>query len=376
MTTEPFGKKNPFPAPVITCRPLTTTNSAKETIHIEFSLTHSGLEYTTGDALAVIPCNDPALVDQLISALNVCPGSPVPTPDGDSKALRDALIENYDITNVTKPLITKWNALAQNTALRALLEGEKEALSNYCWGRDLLDLLNDAPISFSDAAQFVCLLKKIMPRLYSIASSPKAHPGQVHLCVGALRYTQNDRAHNGVCSTYMADRLPAGSTAKVFIHVNKNFRVPENPATPIIMVGPGTGIAPFRAFWEERVATQAPGANWLFFGNPYKATDSCYEDELSALVSEGKLKLSIAWSRDQAEKIYVQHLMLQEGAELWTWLEQGAAFYVCGDASHMAKDVDIALQQIIQTYGKKSEEEALSYLAEMKAQHRYQRDVY
>ncbi len=215
-----------------------------------------------------------------------------------------------------------------------------------------------------------------MPRLYSIASSPMAHPGQVHLCVGAVRYTARDRKRGGVCSTYMADRLQPGSVAKVFIHTNKNFRTPEDGATPIIMVGPGTGIAPFRAFWEDRIASGATGGNWMFFGNPYKATDFCYEEELDKLTAAGQLKLSVAWSRDQAEKVYVQHLMVKEGEELWQWLEAGACFYVCGDASRMAKDVDAALHQVIQTWGNKTEEEAQAYVADMKKNRRYQRDVY
>ena len=220
------------------------------------------------------------------------------------------------------------------------------------------------------------MLKKIMPRLYSIASSPNSQPEEVHLCVGAVRYTARDRKRGGVCSTYMADRLQPGHTARVFVHTNKNFRLPENGDTPIIMVGPGTGIAPFRAFWEERTASGAQGGNWLFFGNPYKATDFCYEDELVKLTADGKLKLSVAWSRDQEKKVYVQHLMVQEGEELWKWLENGACFYVCGDASRMAKDVDAALHEVIRTWGGKSPEEAAEYVADMKKHHRYQRDVY
>ena len=240
----------------------------------------------------------------------------------------------------------------------------------------MLDLATEYPASFESAEAFVGILKKIMPRLYSIASSPNAHPEQVHLCVGAVRYTARDRKRGGVCSTYMADRLQPGHTARGFVHTNKNFRLPEDGDTPIIMVGPGTGIAPFRAFWEERAASGAKGGNWLFFGNPYRATDFCYEDELNQLTGTGKLKLSVAWSRDQEKKVYVQHLMVQEGEELWKWLEAGACFYVCGDASRMAKDVDNALHEVIQTWGHKTPEEAAAYVADMKQHRRYQRDVY
>lgn len=377
MTTEPYGKKNPFPAPVIGIKPLTGQGSPKESIHIEFDLAGSGLEYTSGDALAVIPANDPALADALISLLQLSPDEQVETPDGGMATLRDALISHYDITNITRGFLGKWQALTCNQELLEMLDADhKEALGNYCWGTDLIDVASDYPFQFSNGAQLVCLLKKIMPRLYSIASSPNAHPGQVHLCVGAVRYTSRDRARNGVCSTYMSDRLKPGDKAKVFIHNNKNFRLPEDGSKPVIMVGPGTGIAPFRSFWEERCISGATGLNWFFFGNPYKATDFCYEDEITKLVAEGKLKLSVAWSRDQEYKIYVQHLMEQEGKDIWDCLEQGACFYVCGDASRMAKDVDAALHAIIEKHGGKTPEQAMEYVADMKKNHRYQRDIY
>lgn len=376
MSTEPYGKKNPFPAPVLSVKHITGEGSPKETIHIEFSLDGSGMEYIAGDALAVIPANDERLADALIEKLGFCPGSTVSTPDGESTTLREALITSYDITNVNKALLTKWAAASGSQELETLLAGDKDALSDFLWGRDVLDLATEYPASFESAEAFAGILKKIMPRLYSIASSPNAHPEEVHLCVGAVRYTARDRQRGGVCSTYMADRLQPGHQARVFIHTNKNFRLPENGDTPIIMVGPGTGIAPFRAFWEERMASGARGGNWLFFGNPYKATDFCYESELDKLTGTEQLKLSVAWSRDQEKKVYVQHLMVQEGEELWQWLENGACFYVCGDASRMAKDVDAALHEVIQTWGGKSPEEAAEYVADMKKHRRYQRDVY
>lgn len=374
---ETYSMKNPFPATVVGVHPVTKPGSAKETIHIDYSLEGSGMSYTTGDALGVIPRNDPALVDALISALGLDPAAEVPLPDGGTAPLREALITAYDITTLKKGVLTKWNAVAGSEKLAAVL-ADKDALKDFVWGRDLLDLAScpDCRAQFPDAASFVAILGKLSPRLYSIASSPDAVPGQVSLCVGAVRYTSYDRARNGVCSTFMADRVRPGDKVKVFVHTNKNFRLPEDGATPIIMVGPGTGIAPFRAFWQQRVADKATGPMWLFFGNPYKATDGCYEDELAELVDAGKLKLSVAWSRDQAQKVYVQHLMEQSGEEIWQWLEKGAAFYMCGDANRMAKDVEKELLAIIEKFGQRSPEEAAAYLADMKAAKRYQKDVY
>ncbi len=374
---ETYSMKNPFPATVVGVHPVTKPGSAKETIHIDYSLEGSGMSYTTGDALGVIPRNDPALVDALISALGLDPAAEVPLPDGGTAPLREALITAYDITTLKKGVLTKWNAVAGSEKLAAVL-ADKDALKDFVWGRDLLDLAScpDCRAQFPDAASFVAILGKLTPRLYSIASSPDAVPGQVSLCVGAVRYTSYDRARNGVCSTFMADRVRPGDKVKVFVHTNKNFRLPEDGATPIIMVGPGTGIAPFRAFWQQRVADKATGPMWLFFGNPYKATDGCYEDELAELVDAGKLKLSVAWSRDQAQKVYVQHLMEQSGEEIWQWLEKGAAFYMCGDANRMAKDVEKELLAIIEKFGHRSPEEAAAYLADMKAAKRYQKDVY
>lgn len=369
--------KNPFPATVLGVRSVTKPGSAKETIHVDYSLEGSGLSYTTGDALGVIPCNDPALVDALIAALGLNADETVPMPDGSEATLKEALTTAYDITSLKKGNLTKWNAVANSESLAAVL-ADKDALKDFVWGRDMLDLATEPTTAakFENGVAFVSILGKLTPRLYSIASSPDDVPGQVSLCVGAVRYTKNERQRGGVCSTFMADRIQAGDKVKVFVHSNKNFRLPEDGNTPIIMVGPGTGIAPFRAFWQQRVADNAPGANWLFFGNPYKATDGCYEDEIAPLVESGKLKLSVAWSRDQAHKIYVQNLMEEAGAEIWQWLENGAAVYMCGDANRMAKDVEKALLSIIATHGNRSEEEAAAYLKDMKTAKRYQKDVY
>ncbi|MFM2242878.1 MAG: hypothetical protein RLZ97_1733, partial [Verrucomicrobiota bacterium] len=223
---------------------------------------------------------------------------------------------------------------------------------------------------------FVGILKKLQPRLYSIASSPNAHPGEVHLCVGIVRYESHGRKRGGICTTYLADRA-AGATPGVYIHTNKAFRLPADGATPVIMCGPGTGIAPFRAFIEERKIQGATGGSWLLFGNPHEATDFLYQEELEAALKDGSLsRLDLAWSRDQKEKVYVQHLMVRNGAELWKWLEEGASFYVCGDASRMAKDVDDALHAVIVKHGGRSVEQAAEYVAQLKKDKRYQRDVY
>jgi sulfite reductase (NADPH) flavoprotein alpha-component len=254
--------------------------------------------------------------------------------------------------------------------------GDKQAYQDFIWGRELIDLVLDYPADFRDAEDFVGVLRKLQPRLYSIASSPKAHPGEVHLTVGVVNYKTFGRSREGVCSSFLA-RLVAGDTSGVYIHSNPAFRMPAQNEAPLIMVGPGTGIAPFRAFLEERKSTAAPGPNWLFFGNPHAATDYLYEEELKQFAQDGYLhQLDTAFSRDQSQKIYVQDRMREQGAELWKWLDSGAAFYVCGDASRMAKDVDQALHDVIATHGNLSTEEAAAYVTQMKKDKRYLRDVY
>lgn len=371
-----YSKKNPFPSPVLRNINLNGPGE-KQTHHVELSLDGSGLEYEVGDALGVIPTNIPEVVDEIIANLPF-KASDVPIPNGGEAPLRDALIHHYDIGTINKSLIQKWQQRSGSPFLRSLVEGDdKKAWDDFCWGRDLIDLVIDHPADFSDAEEFVSILKKLQPRLYSIASSPRAHPGEVHLCVGIVRYTSHGRKRGGICSTYLSDRLDANSRPRSFVHINKGFRLPENPDTPLIMVGPGTGIAPFRAFLEDRKVTGAKGRNWLFFGNPHRATDYLYQSEIEAFQADGTLaKLDLAWSRDQKEKIYVQHLMLQQAAELWAWLQDGAAFYVCGDASRMAKDVDAALLQIAREQGKLSDEDAATWISQLKKDKRYQRDVY
>lgn len=353
-------KKNPFAAPVLAVRALNGAGSAKEVNHVEFDLSAGGpsLAYEAGDALGVIPHNDPELVSAVLSALGADGEEAVSTKTGELP-LRRALAECFDLG---KPVPALLELLG--------LAGAAPAPHH------VIDALLAAAAKPAPAA-FVAALKPLAPRLYSISSSPKAHPGQVHLTVGAVRYELNGRARKGVCSTFLAERALALGKVGVFVHSNKAFRPPADANAPMIMVGPGTGIAPFRAFLEERVATKAPGKNWLFFGDQKASTDFLYADELHALRASGALtRLDLAFSRDQKEKIYVQHRMLENAAELWAWLEQGAHFYVCGDASRMAKDVDAALHQVVEQAGGKTPAEAAAYVQALKTAKRYQRDVY
>ena len=371
-----YSKKKPFPSTVLKNYNLNGPGS-KQTNHVEICLEGSELEYEVGDALGVYPENPESVVDEIIAGLPFRAGD-VPTSTGEEVSLREALIRHYDIGNINKSLIEKWQQRSGSPFLRSLVEADdRKQWEDFCWGRDLIDLILDYPADFIDGEDFVSVLKKLQPRLYSIASSPKAHPGEVHLCVGIVRYASHGRKRGGICSTYLSDRLGDESKPGVYLHHNAAFRLPQDGSIPVIMVGPGTGIAPFRAFLEERKATEANGKNWLFFGNPHEKTDFLYRDELEAFQKDGTLtRMDLAWSRDQKEKIYVQNLMLNEGAELWKWLQDGAAFYVCGDASRMAKDVDAALLSIAQEHGKLSQQEASAYISQLKKDKRYLRDVY
>jgi sulfite reductase (NADPH) flavoprotein alpha-component len=377
-TISTYSKSHPFPAPLLANVKLNGDGSAKDTRHFAFSLEGSGLSYEAGDALGVRATNCPELAEELLRALGRSGEEPVPDRDGKETPLREALVHHYEITRIPTPLL---KAVAERSGDAELLKltapGVNGELSKFLWGREIIDLLHGHPKAKFTPSEFVALLKKLQPRLYSISSSPKAHPGEVHLCVGVVRYDSLGRARKGVCSTFLAERVPAGGAVPVFVHHNKNFRRPANPDAPMIMVGPGTGIAPFRAFLEERRASGAKGRNWLFFGDQRAATDFLFRDELEAMQREGTLhRLDLAFSRDQAEKIYVQTRMLEHAKELYAWLEEGGGFYVCGDASRMAKDVDVALHQVIQTAGGRTAEEATAYVAALKRDKRYQRDVY
>lgn len=371
-----FDKKNPFPAKLLTNLPLNRAGSGKEVRHFEILLGNSGLTYEVGDALGVIPENCPDLVSKILTAIGATGDEPVPS-DHSVTSLRLALAQHFDIAKPPQELLAVVAKHAPASDLASLFStGKADDLKKWLYGRDVLDVLQLAPgkISFTE---LLPLLRKLAPRLYSISSSPKAHPGEVHLTVGAVRYEAYGRKRGGVASTFLADRAEKTGAVKVFVQTSHGFRPPTNGDTPMIMVGPGTGIAPFRAFLEERSATGAKGKNWLFFGDQKRSADFLYEEQLTAWQKSGFLtRLDLAFSRDQAEKIYVQTRMLENAAELWKWLEEGAHFYVCGDASRMAKDVDAALHTVIETAGAKSADEAKAYVAKLKSDKRYQRDVY
>jgi sulfite reductase (NADPH) flavoprotein alpha-component len=373
-----YSKRNPFPAVLVTNRSLNAPGSGKDTRHFEISLADSGLSYEVGDALGVIPVNCGELVEDIIRALGSTGEEAVPGNNGASVPLREALSRHYEITRISQPFLQAMAGRTGDETLGKLTApGVNGELTRFLWGREIIDLLLAFPSARLTPVEFLGLLKKLQPRLYSISSSPKAHPGQVHLTVAVVRYDSLGRARKGVCSTFLADRVAPGNPVPVFVHNNKGFRPPTDGATPVIMVGPGTGIAPFRAFLEERRVVGAKGKNWLFFGDQHEKFDFLYRDELEGMARDGILnRMDTAFSRDQDQKVYVQNRMLENARELYAWLEDGAHFYVCGDASRMAKDVDLALTQVIATAGGKSTEEATAYVQNLKAAKHYQRDVY
>ncbi|MBE7212593.1 MAG: sulfite reductase subunit alpha [Gluconacetobacter diazotrophicus] len=374
-----YSRTNPFPARLLASRKLTLDGSDKDTRHYEICLKGSGLAYEVGDALGLLPANSPELVQEILDALGFDGEEEVTSHDGANKPLRQALVHDYQIRAPHKEFLAAVSQRdAANTFLRDLLDPNiRTELDQYLYGREIIDFLLDSPKLGFTPGEFVKLLRKLQPRLYSIASSLKAHPEQVHLTVDTLRYDAHGRKRHGVSSTFLADRVKEDTRLPVFVQQAKHFRLPEDRARPVIMVGPGTGIAPFRAFLQERQATGATGGNWLFFGAQKSATDYFYQEELAALQAGGYLpRLDLAFSRDQAEKIYVQTRMQQNAAELWRWLEDGAHFYVCGDAKRMAKDVDDTLHAVVREAGGRSDDAAKEYVAAMKKDKRYQRDVY
>ncbi|HXG47657.1 MAG TPA: sulfite reductase subunit alpha, partial [Methylomirabilota bacterium] len=298
-------------------------------------------------------------------------------PAGRETSLAHALQHSFEITRPTPAFLRALAERSKDADLAALLEPARKAeLDEFLHGREIVDFLLRAPAARFAPAEFVGCLRKLNPRLYSIASSPKAHPGQVHLCVGTVRYTSHGRARKGVCSTFLADRVDATTPVPVFVQPSHGFRLPADGSKPVIMIGPGTGIAPFRAFLQERQAVGATGPNWLFFGDQQQAFDFLYREELEAMTSGPLSRLDLAFSRDQAEKVYVQHRMIEQAREVWAWLEDGAHVYVCGDAKRMAKDVDAALHTIVEKAGGRTPDQAAEYVATLKREKRYQRDVY
>jgi sulfite reductase (NADPH) flavoprotein alpha-component len=372
-------RNSPFPARLLANRPLNKPGSAKDTRLIAFDLKGSGLSYSVGDSLGVYPENCPESVNWLLDRLNASGAEEVAGIDGSPTTLFEALQRHYEITTPSEPLI---DLLARNCSgpahaetLRAMIDDHGPGIPE---GHEIIDLLTMFPTARVPFGDFVSALRPLQPRLYSIASSLKAHADEVHLTVGVVRYVNaRQRQCKGVASTFLADRLRPGQKARVFVQPSHGFRLPFDNSVPIIMVGPGTGIAPFRAFLQERRAIQAAGKSWLFFGDQRAEYDFLYQQELEGYVHDGTLKfLDTAFSRDQSEKTYVQHRILQRRAEIWSWLERGAHIYVCGDAKRMAVDVDAALRQIVAEEGGMSEENARAFLAELAKSKRYQRDVY
>ncbi|OIN09644.1 assimilatory sulfite reductase (NADPH) flavoprotein subunit [Oceanisphaera psychrotolerans] len=369
-----YSKKRPFTAELITNQKITGRDSDKDIRHIEISLEDSGLTYQPGDALGVWFANDAALVDALLEQLGIDAEVKVKVDD-EMLSIREALINHYELTQGYASFVQAYAELSGAKKLQKLVE-DKAALREYCANHQILDIAREKKAKLT-AEQLQAALRRLTPRLYSIASSQAEVDEEVHLTLGVVRFEQKGEQRNGGASSFLADRVAEGGQVRVFIEHNDNFRLPANGDTPVIMVGPGTGIAPFRAFMQEREAQDAAGQNWLFFGNPHFTQDFLYQTEWQRYVKSGLLsKVSLAFSRDQAEKVYVQHKLKEQGAEVYAWLEQGAHFYVCGDANKMAKDVQEALVELVAEHGNKSREQAEEYVDALRSAKRYQRDVY
>jgi sulfite reductase (NADPH) flavoprotein alpha-component len=374
-----FSRTNPFQAKVLKNVNLNGAGSSKETRHIEISLKGSDLSYVPGDCLGIIPENDPELVASILEEMKWDAEMAVTiNKQGDTLPLREALITHFEITLLTKKIIKQAAELTENEELQKLVSDESiNQLKEYIDGRDLIDLLRDFGPWEASAQEIVSILRKISPRLYSIASSFTANPEEVHLTIGAVRYTAHGRERKGVCSVLCAERLQKGDTLPVFIQQNQHFNLPVSQDKDIIMVGPGTGIAPFRSFIQELAVNEATGRSWLFFGDQHLASDFLYQNELEKYQKDGVLtRLEAVFSRDTTQKVYVQHKILENSKELFEWLENGAYFYVCGDKQYMAKDVHNTLINVIEKEGMMTREAAEAYLNDMQKQRRYQRDVY
>lgn len=373
-----YGRDNPLLAPLVEKRPLTHPASTKVTMHLAFSTADTKLTYQAGDAFGVIPSNDPLLVAEILQHLRFNGNEQVICGKAGATTLHEALTLHLQITRLSRKIVQEYATLGQSAKLLELLPSDRSsALEEYIYGRGLVDLLAEYPGVIEDPADLVAMLPRLTPRLYSISSSPAAHAGQVHLTVAVVRYSSHNRERGGVCSTLFADRIQIDDRLPVYIQPNKKFKLPANPDAPMIMIGPGTGIAPFRGFLHERRALGHKGKNWLLFGERSAATDFLYREELESMHADGHLtRLDTAFSRDQEQKVYVQDRMIQNAGLLWNWLEEGATIYVCGDASRMAKDVHSTLCTIVEKQGEMKAEQAQEYIAALKDQHRYHRDVY
>ena len=369
-----YNKANPFPATLITNQKITGRQSDKDVRHLEFDLEGSDLHYQAGDALGVWFDNDPKLVDEILSLAQIDPTTEV-TIEGKTQTISTALLSHLELTQNTPAFVKGYAALANNEQLNDLV-ADNQALQKLVQRTPIVDVLHKFPAKLT-AEQLVSLLRPLTPRLYSISSSPVEVGEEVHLTVGVVRFEHEGRARSGAASSFLADRVEEDGAVRVFVEHNDNFRLPNDTAKPIIMVGSGTGVAPFRAFMQQRVADEASGKNWLIFGNPHFTSDFLYQTEWQQFAKEGFLhKYDFAWSRDQEKKIYVQDKIRENSTALWQWLQEGAYFYVCGDASKMAKDVEQALLEVIAKEGNLSPDEAEDYLNELREEKRYQRDVY
>ena len=372
--SSPYTKEAPLSATLSVNQKITGRDSEKDVRHIEIDLGDSGLRYRPGDALGVWYQNDPALVKEILELVWLKGDEPV-TVNGQSLPLSEALQWHVELTVNTANIVENYATLTRSESLLPLV-GDKAQLQHYATTTPVVDMLRFSPAQL-DAQALVDLLRPLTPRLYSIASSQAEVENEVHITVGAVRYEVEGRARAGGASSFLADRVEEDGEVRVFIEHNDNFRLPTNPETPVIMIGPGTGIAPFRAFMQQRAADEAPGKNWLFFGNPHFTEDFLYQVEWQRYVKEGVLsRIDLAWSRDQKEKVYIQDKLREQGAELWRWINDGAHIYVCGDANRMAKDVEQALLEVIAEFGAMDAESADEFLSELRVERRYQRDVY
>lgn len=372
--TSPYTKEAPLTATLAVNQKITGRDSEKDVRHIEIDLGDSGLRYQPGDALGVWYQNDPALVKELVELLWLKGDEPV-TLEGKTLPLAQALEWHFELTVNTANIVENYATLTRSETLLPLV-GDKAQLQHYAATTPIVDMVRFSPAQL-DAEALIGLLRPLTPRLYSIASSQAEAENEVHVTVGVVRYDIEGRARAGGASSFLADRVEEDGEVRIFIEHNDNFRLPANPQTPVIMIGPGTGIAPFRAFMQQRAAEGAEGKNWLFFGNPHFTEDFLYQVEWQSYVKEGVLsRIDLAWSRDQQQKVYVQDKLREQGAEVWRWINDGAHIHVCGDANRMAKDVEQALLEVIAEYGAMDAEAADEFLSELRVERRYQRDVY
>ena len=377
----PFSRKNPFPSPLLTRRRLDGPGSEKETFHYEFSLQDSGLVFEPGDSLGVFPANPPALVDEIIHLLGFSGEEEVAGLSGESVSVRAALLGERTITAPSRQFV---QLVAERIGgARFLLEycdpNQRAKLDAYLWGRHVVDFVLEYPELRNKLtpAELAASLSKLQPRLYSIASSLKRYPEQAHLLVTNVGFVSYGRARKGICTSFLSERIEEGTRVPAFIHSAKHFRLPDDPAAPIIMIGVGTGLAPYRGYLQEREAAGATGRNWLFFGEQRRAANFYHEQELNSYTASGLLtRFETAFSRDQSQKVYVQHRIRDEGRDVWAWLNDGAYLYLCGDAERMAPDVDAAIQAVVEEHGGMSKEAAAEYVANLRTQKRYRRDVY